>query len=249
MFYSPRRKLMTDVVAVPETATTSTAVISSDELKPFEESAFGKLTLFIKGDNAEISADDPLVNTYVSYDEGESWVLADVQTIDNASFTFTVEEILELAPRVRIDLDLNGATLGEGHGLSVDALFEERAENGETTLYTDVVTVPTTMGADETVNGDSLEVGEYTTAIHAVVVSDASKLTDVDVQIQSSWDGTNWWDLVTANDISATNFVEFVEETAVIGNYVRANVVTAASTGEALEDHGITVNLFARRQS
>jgi len=249
MFYSPRRSLMTDVVAVPATATTSSAVISSDVMKPFEESAFGKLTLFIKGDNSEISVADPLVKTYVSYDEGENWVLADTQTVDNSTFTFTTAEVLELAPRVRIDLDLNGATLGEGHGLSVDVLFEERAENGEATLYADVVTVPATMADDETENGDSLEVGEYTTAVHAVVISDATKLTDVDVQLQSSWDGTNWWNLGTATDISEDDFVEFAEEDTVIGNYVRANVVTADSTGAALEDHGITVNLFARRQS
>jgi len=249
MFYSPRRTLMTDVVPVPAEATTSSAVISSDELRPFETTAFGKATLFIKGDNSKMSVADPLVKTYASYDEGETWVLADTQTVDNATFTFTTAEVLDLAPRVRVDVDLNGATLAEDHGLSVDVLFEERADNGEATLYADVVDVDATVGADETVTGDTLSVGEYTDEVFAVVTSDSSKLTDTDLLLQSSWDGTNWWDLGTATDISDADFVEFSEADTVIGTYVRANVVTAASTGAIAEDHGITVNLFARRQA
>lgn len=249
MFYSPRRAVFSDVVAVPATATTSSAVISSDELKPFEESSFGSMTLFIRGDNAQISAANPLVKTYVSYDEGENWVLADTQTVDNATFTFTNAEPLALAPRVRVDVDLNGATLGSGHGLGVDVVFEERETNGEATLFADVVDVPDTVGADTTTTGDALNVGEYIDSVYAVVNSDSSTLTDVTVQLQSSWDGTNWWDLGTATDVSGADFVEFEEANTMVGTMVRANVITAATTGDIATNNGLTVNLFARRRA
>lgn len=249
MFYSPRKIFMEDVIAVPAEATTSSAVISSDVLKPFEESSFGQATLFIKGDNTKMSIADAFVSAMVSYDEGETWVEAATVTVAEAAFVFTVQSVAGLVPRLKLSLDLSGMTLAEDHGLQVDVLFEERADNGSVTLYPDAVDVPTTVADDVTTAGSTLSVGEYTDEVFVVVTSDSSKLTDTTLLLQSSWDGMNWWDLGTATDISAADFVEFSEANDVVGTYVRANVITALTTGAITADHGIAVNLFARRQA
>lgn len=245
MFYSPRRAVLSDVVAVPATATTSTAVISSDELYPFEQGSFGQAMLVVEGTSANIYMAAPNINAYVSYDEGETWVLAATQAVATGADTSAMVSVGDAVPRLRVDVDLNGATLTEGHGISVDVVFVEDDDNGDKTLFSDVVAVGATS-ASETTTGDTLSVGDYISELIAVVSLDSTNATNVGVQLQHSFDGTNWFDLGTATDVSSADFVEF-SESGVIGHYARANVV-AGTTGLE-EGHGITVNVFARRQA
>lgn len=247
MYYVPRRKFYEDVVALPATATTSSAVFESDELYAFEGSNPGNLTVFVEGDTAEISVADPLVNILVSYDEGATWVTAETITVDNATFTYTVSEVSDFAPRVKVQVDLNGATLGDPHLISVDVLMEERYENLRQTVYADVVAVPDTVADGVTTEGTVYDISDlYVKDATAVLtITDAADLTDVTVQMQSSWDGTNWWDLLASpTDISANTFTEVdADAGSIFGNYIKVQVITAATTGDIATGNDLTANL------
>lgn len=246
MFYSPRKTLLEDVVAVPSTATTSSVVISSDELYPYEQSSFGSVTAFVKAlDGSKITVASPALTGYVSYDEGDTWVEVDSVDLTATSFTFDYSLEASLVPRFKVELDLNGATLLEGHGIQVDVYFTETQVNTRRTLFEDVIVVPSTVADGVTTTGDSLEVPEGTSAIHVVATGDVTTLTGVTILAQSSWDGSNWWNLGTATNFSGSNFVDFTEDENIVGNYARVNLITAASTGEIAVDHGIVVNAFA----
>jgi len=246
MYYSPRRAVLSDVVAVPATATTSSAVISSDELRPFEGGSFGKALAVVQGLSDDIAAAAPNANFYVSYDEGETWVLAATQAIATGADTSELVSVASYAPRLRVDVDLNGATLTEGHGISVDVVFVEDDDNGAKTLFEDVVAVPATSSS-ETTTGDTLSVGDYIDEVIAVATLDSTNATNVTARLQHSFDGTNWFDLGdSATDISSANFVEF-SVTDVIAPYVRLNVIAGATGLES--GHGLSANVFARRQA
>lgn len=244
MFYSPRRTFIENVIEVPAEATTSSAVILSEDIKPFEESSFGAAYVFVKLDTSKTSVADPKIGTWVSYDEGESIVQTGEATLDQA---FTVLTVANLAPRVKFSLDLNGATLEEGHGIQVDVLLVETDDNFRRTLFADVTPVDEEgVSADETVEGDPFRLPENTRALNAVILSDNDQLEGVTAVIQSSWDGVNWWDIgTTPADVDA-DFVEYYEESTLFGNYARVNLVVGDGGSDGIDEyHGIVVNAWA----
>lgn len=248
--YSPRRVFMEDVVAVPATATTSSAIIYSDVFKPFEESIFGKLTVFVNADDSKISVASPNLEVMVSYDEGETWVLADEVEIDNASFSFTVEEVADYVPRAKLALDLNGATLAEDHGIKVDVLFEEAEENYRRTVFNDVLTVPAEVANpvnNEVLEGKPLPLPAYPVSAIAVFTADDTKLTaDLNARMQSSWDGENWWNLGTAvTEVAGEDYKEIsIADGDLLGRYLRFNLTVDAAAGAIAEDHNINVDVI-----
>lgn len=251
MFYSPRRKFYEDVIPVPATATTSSAVIESDALYPFEQSAFGKATVFVKGDNSKMSVADASLTAKVSYDEGTTWIDAATTSVAHGSFEFTVASVAGIVPRAKLSLDLNGMTLAEDHGLSVDILFQESEEGLRRTIFTDVLGVDasvTNPATDLLISGDVLTVPEDAVSVTAIFTADASKLTgDLNARLKSSFDGENWWDLGAAvTEVSAESFKEISSaDTDLIGKYVRFDLTVDATAGAIAENHGIKVNVIS----
>jgi predicted component of type VI protein secretion system len=244
MFYSPRKAFIEDVIEVPATATTSSTVILSEDIKPFEESSFGAAYVFVKLDTSKTSVSDPKLGTWVSYDEGETIVQTGETTLNQG---FTVIPVANLAPRVKFSLDLNGSTLAEGHGIQVDVLLMETNDNFTRTLFGDITDVPEEgVSADETIAGDPIALPHNTRALNAVIVSDNEQLTGVTAVIQSSWDGVNWWNIGTTPASVDSDFVEVYEESNLFGNYARVNLVVADGGSDGIDEyHEIVVNAWA----
>ena len=249
--YSPRRRFFEDVIPVPAEATESTAVISSDELYPFEQTAFGEATVFVKGDNSKMSEANASLTAKVSFDEGETWIDAETVTIDNSSFSFTVEKVEDYVPRLKLELDMNGMSLDEDHGLSVDVLFQEAEDNYRGHFERDVLEVPSEVenpDSDEVLEGKAVEMPTFPSKAMAIFTADASKLTaDLNARLQSSFDGENWWDLGSEATQVAGSDYELIEsgDSDIIGKYVRFNLTVDSTAGVIAEDHEINVDLIA----
>lgn len=258
MITRPRRKLYTDVIPFPDSKSAGAATISSDELYPFEGSAPGELDLhLVAEDDADIT-DTLSVNLNVSYDGGSSWLEAvsysDLANGSGDAISVLKSAALAYAPRVRLDgvFDSSGALVA-GHGAAVHANFFEGEDLYRHEIDADVLTIDT-MGTSETVNSDAIEVdNSVAEAIRKVIVisyvGDKSKVTDnVTWKLQSSYDGSNWWDVSSADETdiangTGTSFTE-VTESDDLGDCLRITVSTDG-TGEIAEDNGIQFNVIS----
>jgi len=248
MFPSPRRALYKDVIAFPATKSAGAATLSSNVLRDFETTAFGAVNFQLVAADLSQVTDTLTIEPFVSFDEGTTWIQAGAYSdIANGSGTLSALKSLKYVPRLRVDGVFDGSgALAAGHGASVHVEMREVDPEYARRFDADVVTVPTTVADGVTTNGTSVEVPANTGRVAAIVSADPAQLTDVSVMLQSSFDGVYWWDLLSsATDISAVMYSEIDMDQNMVGTYVRANVITAATTGAISTGHNMSVNLLS----
>lgn len=238
MRYTPtRRAYYDDVVAFPE-GDGLTATVQSDEVKSFETTAFGPVRVFLQG-----AGTDAVAHTKISFDEGETW-----HEVDETSFTDGFEdlgEVAEFAPRTRVDVDLNSQNIDDSDNWKVAVLNREYKPAINRSFEKDVLTVDETLGADEE-KTETFELPEGTPQeIHAIVVSDSGEVTDASVELETSFDGDNWWSLSDSKDVSGDDVVFITNNDVEIGDRVRVKLTTDASSGEVTEDANLKVHLLS----
>ena len=232
-----RRAYYDSVVAFPEGAALS-AVVQSEVLKPFEGTAFGSVEVFLQG-----TGTTPNAHTMVSFDGGAEW---HELSVDNFANGFSaLGSLAAFAPRVRVDVDLNGATITDADDWKVSVLMSEEMPTVARKLTADLMS-EVEMGDDETLVSDVVELTEGTPeAVYAVVTGDNTEITLGTLQLETSFDGVNWWGLSDDTNISAAD-VTFIENNAVtIGKYVRATLTTGETTGAITEEAKLRVHLLS----
>lgn len=251
-----RIKTYSGVITFPATKAAGALTIQSNEIYDFENSGFGPLEISLRAlDDSKIT-DTLTINLYVSYDGGVTYLLAGTYAdLANGSgdAVAAVASAIKYAPRVRIDADFNASgALAADHGCGVDIRIEESDPFDRRIIGADVGNLGATLANSTVVIGDSVYVADMLYNLKKVVVSsycaDASKVTDnVTWKVQSSIDGTNWFDASTAqaNIANGTGaiFSELEVETK-LGKYVRV-VTTSDGSGALAADHGVQFNIVA----
>ena len=230
-----RRAYYDDVVAFPE-GDNLTATVRSDEVKSFETTAYGPVTVFLQG-----GGDTPNAHFMVSFDEGESWYEADEENFSDGFQTF--EDVVKLAPRFRVDVDLNGQNISDADDWKVSVLTEELNPTVGRRTKTEEVGA---LASDESTYF-VMDLGEATPQeFHAVVTNDNSEVTDATILLETSFDGENWWNLSDGTtDVDADVVTISNDDTNLFGKYVRVTVAAAADTGSVGEDAHLKVNAVA----
>jgi hypothetical protein len=256
-----RSKLYTDVVPFPLSKATGAVTLSSDEMYPFENSFFADLDLhLVAADDADIT-DDLTVNVKVSYDGGSTWLVAqeysDLANGGGDAISVFKDEALSFAPRVKVEgeFDVSGALVA-GHGCAIHANFLEDSHSYRHEIATDIFDFAR-ISNDASKTSDTVYVSDSSvdTIEKVLVVSyveDTSKIIDgtgtgITWVLQSSYDGSNWWNVSSAAEDNIVNgtgssFTE-VEEADSLGQYFRV-VLTAAADAEIEADHGIVFNMI-----
>jgi len=243
---NPRKKLFQNVVTFPATKSAGAATYYSDSMYPFPDSS-GNLNVTLTADDSSKITDTLTTTLQVSFDEGTTWKDAVAYT-DLANGTGAIvaykDAAVAFAPMARIKavFDGTGALLA-GHGIGIDVEFEEQTNLLRTQIDTDNVNVGDTEADEEIVNGTSVEALGTVEKVMAVYTGVASKVTDADVKIQSSFDGSSWWDTGATAAIESVSFKEILS-TAKLGKYFRAVITTDAGTGAIIADHLINVDLI-----
>ena len=245
MRYKQRSAFYNDVVPFPATKSAGAMTLYGDVLKPFEANP-GPLDLHLVAEDDSQITDLMTMKLEVSYDGGENWIEVDEYSeLENGSgdpVSVLKDEVLEFAPMVRVNAVFNtDGELAEGHGCSVKAFLKEDEDFQRSQVFTDVVDLPAEL-ADTNKEGESFNVAN---AQKVIVVSsgDTDNMTNITFNLQSSFDGENWWNVGnSAKDISALSFNEEVFSSK-LGTYFRVDVI-AGATGLA-EDHNLKFNLIA----
>jgi hypothetical protein len=134
-YYGSRRKQYLNVLAFPATKLAGASTIVSSTYFPFEGQSPGGAKLVLRcADKSKITADTILVQAYVSFNGGTSFLAFGGNTgstggwSDLKSGTGAIINLksVPLAPRMYVQATFSAAaTLSAGHGLSVDLEFEE----------------------------------------------------------------------------------------------------------------------------
>ncbi len=243
---NPRKKLYQNVVTFPATKSAGAATYYSDEMYPFPDSS-GNLNVILTADDASKITDTLTTTLQVSFNEGTSWKDAVAYT-DLANGTGAIvaykDAAVTFAPMARIKAVFDGSgALTADHGIRIDVEFEEQTDLLRTQLSTDNVDVGATKDDDATVNGASVEALGTVEKVMAVYTGVASKVTNADVKIQSSFDGSSWWDTGATAAIESVSFKE-ISSTAKLGKYFRTVITTDDETGAIIADHLINVDLI-----
>ena len=256
MYESPRIKFYTSAVAFPATKTAGVLTITGTSLYDFESYAYGSVELVLRALDKSKITDTLTAKISVSYDGGTTWIVTGAYTeLANGSGAVSVYKAPILyAPRVRVDaiFDATGA-LASGHGCGVDAKVSEANPFYRHNIFTNVVTVPATKTAGAlTYTGATKYIANTIDPLRKLVAvasaTDLSKITNgFTWKVQSSFDGTNWFDATTAQSGLAagtgTYFTE-VEVTTKLGKYARILLISDG-TGALASGHGIAFQLIA----
>lgn len=242
------------VNVIPTTKAAAATTIAGTELYPFEAGGWGGANVAIEvGDTSKIT-DTMLVKSYVSFDEGTTWLLVNSNTTILAASSGFGRIYIPFAPRLRVDVVYDGsAELGADHGIEINVEFQENDPEAARTLHKNVVWVGDTAGDSLKAYGDStlsyFAAGDTMTfnspnKVHVcAIATDLSKIANtLTYKLQSSMDASHWWSQSTlgtaipANGSGPTILAE--EETSALSKYGRIYVTgDTASTLEA--GHGI----------
>lgn len=255
MFTRNRFNLNPNVIEFPATKTAGALTITGDVVKAYEGGATGDMQVLVGAEDRSEITNGLVVRPYVSLDEGETWLAAPGYTeLANGSGAVTALKTLAMVPRLRVDavFDATGA-LAAGHGCKVHVEAREyKPWLVRKNLWQVDDNIPATKaaGSAATYTGTTVELPEYTSELVVYVTAeDLSTITDgagtgITYQIQTSYEGVQWWDLLdSAGDIAngtGTLFAVNQVTTKVIGRYMRV-VVSAAADAELAADHGIKV--------
>ncbi|HUS48907.1 MAG TPA: hypothetical protein VMZ91_01975 [Candidatus Paceibacterota bacterium] len=248
MNLTERIKILTDVITFPVSKTAAALQIESDEIYNFENSGFGDLDIFLRADLADKIVNTLTIKLYVSYDKGTTWTwVADYADLANGAavpISAIKNAVLAYAPRIKLIANFDGsATLTATHGCGVDLRIKESDVDYRRDIT--VQAAPATQAINLTTYGTAIYIDEAYSDVRKIVVAstliDNSKVTNnVTWKVQSSYDGTNWFDATGAQaDIlaAAASFAE-VEVTTKLGKYIRLAYITDG-TGELAAGHGI----------
>lgn len=249
-----RTEVYENVITFPATKGAGVATITGDVKYPFEQTAFGPIDILLRADLADKITDTLTINLYVSYDEGTTWLLAasysDLANGGAVPISVIKADAIRVAPRVRLDAIFDGTgALAADHGCGVDLKISET----EGVIRREIFTRNAIDQLSNLTNYTSaMYIANTYNILKSLVVSsycaDKSKVTDnVTWKVQSSYDGTNWFDATTAQtDILngvGTSFTE-VPVTTKLGKYIRIAVITDG-TGVLAADHGVQFNVVA----
>jgi len=245
-----RIKVYTNNITFPATKAAGAAIITGDVIYDFEGGAYGPLEVVLRAlDDSKIT-DNLVIKLYVSYDGGATWLLSKSWTdlANGAGDPIAVlkDDILAFAPRIKLVADFDGTgALASGHGCGVDLKIRE--DYVDMRRYTSTVSAPTTMGNSSTITGGVVYVPNTINNIRRISIAsvclDRSKVTDnLTWKVQSSYDGTTWFDAIAAQtDITngaGTSFTE-VAVSSKLGKYVKVIYITDG-TGALAADHGVS---------
>lgn len=252
-----RSKIYTDVVTFPTTKTAAALTLSSEEMFPFEDAAWGIARVIVRATDASKIGDTIAISAYVSFDEGDTWIKAgDYTAMANGSGAIASKQTdIPWAPRLRVDAVFDAAaTLASGHGCAIDVEFQEM-ESGSTRVFGDsIVNVGATKTAGDSglawyKNGDTITINSPQKLKVLAVATDKSKVTDtLTFTIQSSLDASVWWSqsaLGTAKIANGTGVVFLEEEeTTNLSKYARLRV-TGDTASALATGHGIKYYMMA----
>jgi hypothetical protein len=257
-----RAQLYTDAVAFPTSKTAAAATITGSQYFAFEASGWGGVNIVFSGDT--VSGDTITINTYVSLDDGGSWVQVDEDTVGHNS-TFAAgggassrRFFIPFAPRVRIDQVYDAAaTLAAGHGLNADIEMLEYDPEAKKTLFTDVLdigdTAPLETYSIAAVNGDTMAVNNPTKIMVWCRQADAALFVgdSLEITVQGSTDASNWFDVVSLStarpqngDSIYRNVWEIVERPD-FPAYIRLKMEAGDSLNEWDTGHGTQFYVLA----
>lgn len=210
-----RVKLYEDAVAFPTSKTASALTITGTQYHPFESYGWGGANIVFSGDT--VTGDTLTVKTYVSFDEGDTWVQVDEDTKGHYS-TFSAGGgasvrgfFVPMAPRIRVDLVFDAAaTLGSGHGCNVDVEMHEYNSESARTLFQDVLDIGDTEVLEQftitAIGGDTMLVNSPSKILVWRSQADASIFGDsLDITVQGSTDASNWYDVVSLSTAKPVN--------------------------------------------
>lgn len=249
-----RIKTYSDVIIFPATKSAGALIIKSNEIADFESNTFGPLEISLRAlDDSQIT-NNLVINLYVSYDGGTSWLLVGSYTDLNngaGNSVAVINTALKFAPRVKIeaDFDASGA-LTAGHGCGVDIRIEEIEPMIRRIIGVDVGNIGATLANSTVVMGTSISIPQILSPIKKVIIAsyceDSSQVTNnLTWKVQSSLDGTNWFDSTAAqtNIVNGSGSIfgelEVIEK---LGKYVRVISTTDAS-GALASGHGVQFNI------
>jgi hypothetical protein len=248
MFFNARSLLYSDVISLPATKSAGALTYSSDVLSL---PTLYKAELVIMAADLSKVTDTVSILAKGSWDGGTTWVTLGTYTdVAAGSGALSVRKEIMYAPKMKFEavFDVTGA-LTAGHGVAFDvALMDDSDQSMKKNFAAaDVITMPATMGAGETVTGKTLYIsGEYpfVKKLYLTSVLDSSKATGLTQAVEGSLDGTNWYS-VTISDTNITDAdVNVAESSTFIGKYFRVNAVTAGG-GSLTADHALSINVVA----
>jgi hypothetical protein len=249
-----RRKLYEDAVTIPATKSAGASTISSSELYPFEDSAFGGANVIITADDLSKVGDTIAVETYVSFDAGTSWLLVDddsKDTIVDGAGAVIERKNIPLAPRLRVDVVFDdAATLSAGHGIKIDVeMYELEPESKRVDSNYDAIDVGDTTPAGDSAlawykAGDTITLNDATKVFVVGYAADKADIEDTFTYTwQSSTDASHWWTGDTLTSIGPANGsgIALASKTVTTGlsKYGRVYVASGDTTAELNTGHGI----------
>ena len=254
-----RSKTYLDAVS---TVIGASSINKSEVFKDFETYGYGGAKVqVVAEDLAEVTSGPVDVNVYVSFDEGDTYVLAaNDQTLTNGSGSSSAVSTIKVAPRVKVELET-----GSGEGISADAgaavhvLLEEAdliqgerktvitknvEVSGGADVYSDIMacdSVPSTVYFGATVVD--------TSGATAAGTSETSKVT-----LESSLDGVNFWTvdatgvtLSSESNIETYIFDNLNSDTKNFGTYFRLKITDSASTTEFVTSSGLSLIMISEK--
>jgi hypothetical protein len=256
MFESPRIKNYTGVITFPATKSAGALTIQGTTIYDWESYAFGPIDIELRALLANKITNTLSVKLYTSYDAGTTWIpvatYSDLANGGAVPISAIKSAPLLYAPRIRLDAVFNGTgALLSGHGCGVDVKISEASPFNRHVIFTNVVTVPATKVAGAlTYTGatkNTTMVDSFTKLIAVASAADLAQVTDTFTwKVQSSYDGTNWFDATAAQTGiaagSGSYFTE-VEVTTKLGKYARI-LLTSDATGALAAGHGIAFQLI-----
>lgn len=205
---------------VPATKSASAVTVTGARLHPFEGMGWGGATVTHKiGDTTKHGANLITINTYVSLDDGDSWLKVDGDTttvkVDGTYVGFR-RFYIPFAPRVRVDYVYSAtATLSAGHGVTSTVTFQENdPEAARSTIFDAFENAGDSQIGDTDVSGgdsgdstdrygDTLEINHPNKMTVWSTTYDTSKVANTwTASLQGSENASNWWTMRTLARIS-----------------------------------------------
>lgn len=254
-----RSKTYTDVVT---TVIGASAINKSEVMKDFESYAFGGAKVqVVASDLSEVTGTID-VNTYVSFDEGENYVIADTDnTLAAGTGAASVVNTILVAPRVKVQVESGaGEAITADAGAAVHVQLEEAdVVQGERKMSkTDNVVLSASV---HTAYSDVLSLDSIPTAVYfGAIVLDATEITvagtaeSVVATLESSLDGINFWEVdstgVTVIGAATKPVYAFSSLSASsknFGTYFRLKLADSSTAARATADAGLSLIMISAK--